>query len=146
MVVRFGKKPEAEVTKQAVSQKVQAQKQAGWDFKIAHVQLNNNKLQFDDDNKPRLNQGLDFGHLSSDSLTLYVDNFVMNTDSVGGNITKGTVREKSGLEIDALQGDLLYAYNQTYLRNLYIKTPGSEIQRNAELKYASYDALSKNSF
>jgi translocation and assembly module TamB len=89
-------------------------------------------------------QGLDFGHLSSDSLTLYADNFVMNNDSIGAKIIKGTVREKSGLEIDALQGDLLYAYNQTYLRNLYIKTPGSQIQRNAELKYASYDALTKD--
>ena len=144
MIVRFGKKPEAEVTKQAVNQKVQAQKQAGWDFKIAHVQLNNNKLQFDDDNKPHVNNALDFGHLSSEGLTLYADNFVMNNDSVGAKITKGSVKEKSGFEIDELHGDLLYAYNQTYLRNLFIKTPGSQIQRNAELHYASYDALTND--
>ena len=144
MVVRFGRKPEAEVTKQAVNQKVQAQKQAGWDFKIAHLQLENNKLKFDDDNKPALKYGLDYSHINGDSLSLVVDNFVMNPDSVAGKITRGTIREKSGFELDALQGDILYAYNQTYLRNIYIKTPGSQIQRNAELRYASFDALTND--
>jgi translocation and assembly module TamB len=144
IAIRFGKKPGAQVVKQAVNQKVQAEKQAGWDFKIAHLQLENNKLKFDDDNKPTLNYGMDYSHINTDNLSLVVDNFVMNTDSTAGRITKGTIREKSGLEIDALRGDILYASTQTYLRNIYIKTPGSEIQRSAELRYASFDALTND--
>lgn len=141
IAIRFGKKPEAKIIKKEVKQEVQAQKQAGWDFKIAHLQLKKNKLKFDDDSKPALNYGMDFSHLNSDGLSLDVDDFVMNTDSIAGKITKGTVREKSGFELDALQGDILYASNQAYLKNVYIKTPGSEIQRSAELRYASLDAL-----
>ena len=144
IAIRFGRKPEAQVVKKEVKQEVKAQKQAGWDFKIAHIQLENNKLKFDDDNKPELNYGLDYSHINSEDLSLDVDNFVMNTDSIAGKITKGTMKEKSGLELDALHGDILYASNQTYLRNLYIKTPGSEIQRSAELHYASFDALTND--
>jgi hypothetical protein len=143
IAIRFGKKPEAELVKKQVKQEVEAQKQAGWDFQIANLDLENNKLQFDDDNKPRLNYGLDYAHINADDLSLSIDNFVMNDDSIAARVSKGTVREKSGLELDALQGDILYASNQTYLRNIYIKTQGSEIQRSAEMRYASSDALSK---
>lgn len=141
IAVRLGKAPGAQVVKKEAKQEVQAQKQAGWDFKIAQLRLENNDLKFDDDNKPALKYGMDFSHLNGEDLTLDLDNFVMNTDSVAGKITKGTVKEKSGFELDALQGDFLYASNQTYLRNIYIKTPGSEIQRSAEARYASFDAL-----
>ncbi|HTM92831.1 MAG TPA: translocation/assembly module TamB domain-containing protein [Flavisolibacter sp.] len=143
IAIRFGRKPEAQVVKKQVAQEVQAQKQAGWDFKIANLNLEKNKLQFDDDNKPKLNYGLDYGHINAENLSLSIDNFVMNDDSTAARINKGTVREKSGLELEALQGDILYASNQTYLRNIYIKTPGSEIQRSAEMRYASFDALTK---
>ena len=144
ITMRLGKKPAAEVVATQAKQEVAAQKQAGWDFRIAHIQLDNNALQFDNDNNPRQPYGIDYGHILSDSLTLYADRFVMNTDSVGLTITKGKVREKSGLKIDALEGDILYASNQTYVRNLYIKTPGSEIRRGFALQYASLDDLTKH--
>lgn len=142
--VRLGKKEAAKVVAKEAKQEVVAQKQAGWDFRIAHLQLDNNAIQFDNDNNPRQKYGLDYGHIQSDSLTLYADNFVMNNDSVGLKITQGKVREKSGLKIEAMRGDILYASRQTYLKDLYIKTPGSEIQRGAALQYASLDALTKD--
>ena len=144
IAVRFGKKQAAQAVKQQVNQEVEAQKQAGWDFKIANLDLENNKLLFDDDNKPRLNYGLDYAHINAENLSLDVDNFVMKPDSIAVKINKGTVKEKSGFQLDNLQGDILYASNQTYLKNIYIKTPGSEIQKSAEMHYASFDALSKD--
>jgi translocation and assembly module TamB len=143
IAIRFGRKQEAQIVKKQVKQEVEAQKQAGWDFKIANLDLENNKLQFDDDNKARMNYGLDYAHINAGDLSLSIDNFVMNGDSIAAKINRGTVKEKSGFELDALQGDILYASNQTYLRNIYIKTPGSEIQRSAEMRYASFDAFTK---
>jgi len=144
IAVRFGKKPGAQVVKKQVNQEVKAQKQAGWDFKIANLDLANNKLRFDDDNKPKLNYGLDYAHLNAENLSLDVDEFIMKPDSIAAKINKGSVKEKSGFELNALQGEILYTSNQTLLKNLYIKTPGSEIQRSAQLRYASFDALSKD--
>jgi hypothetical protein len=144
IAVRMGKTQAAKVVAKEAKQEIAAQKQAGWDFRIAHLQLDNNSLQFDNDNMPRQAYGVDYNHILGDSLTLYADRFVMNTDSVGLNITKGKVHEKSGLKIDALQGDILYASNQTYIKDLYIKTPGSEIKKGFAMQYASLDALTKS--
>jgi hypothetical protein len=53
------------------------------------------------------------------------------------------MKEKSGFQLNELRGDLLYANNQSYLKNFYIKTPGTEIKRDLVLEYASFDALTK---
>jgi len=142
--IRLGKKEEAREVAKEAKQEVEAQKTQGWDFRADKVQVDNNTLQFDNDNLPKQNYGLDYAHLLANDLNLHVDNLVFNTDSTGGTITQGSVKEKSGFVLEALQGDVLYAYNQTYLKNLYIKTPGTELRRSLQLEYASYEALTKN--
>ena len=144
VVIRLGKKEAAKVVEEEIEQEVEAQKKAGWDFRIANAFLNNNTFRFDNDNKPELNYGMDYAHLLGDSLTLHVENFILNTDSIGGKITKGSFREKSGFELEELRGDVLYAFNQSYLKDLYIKTPGTEIERNILLTYSSYEALAES--
>lgn len=142
--IKLGKKEAAKIVEKEVEQEVVAQKQAGWDFKIGKLNIDNNKLQFDNDNHPKLAQGIDFSHMLADSLTFHVEDFVMNTDSVAAKITEGSFKEKSGFVLDELHGDVLYANNQSYLKDLLIKTPGSEIKRSLILQYASFDALMQN--
>ena len=83
------RKEAAKVVEEEIEQEVEAQKKAGWDFRIGRVSLNNNRLQFDNDNKPQARYGMDYSHLLGDSLTLHIENFVLNTDSIGGKITRG---------------------------------------------------------
>lgn len=142
--IRLGKKEATKVVKKEVKQEVVAQKAAGWNFKVAQVQFNNNSIQFDDDNQRQATYGMDYAHLHATGLTLHVNDFVMSPDSTGGKILDGTFREKSGFVLNSLKGNVLYAYNQTYLQDLYIKTPGSEIRRSAVLKYPSFEALTNN--
>jgi translocation and assembly module TamB len=142
--VRLGNKQGAAVVKEGVSQEVAAESTAGWDFRVDRVRFENNDIRYDDDSKPALSNGMDFAHLKFDDLTLFADNFILSNDSTGANITRGSVREKSGFVLKELQGDLLYANNQSYLKNLLIKTPGSEIKRGLTLQYASLEELSKH--
>jgi translocation and assembly module TamB len=143
-VIRLGETEGAKQVKKEVKQEAEVQSMIGWDFRVNEVQLNNNRLRYDDENAPRQSYGLDYAHIAADSLTLHLNDFVMNDDSIGADITKGTVKEQSGFELDALNGNVMYASHQTYLKDLYIKTPGSEIQRKAELRYASFDALAND--
>ncbi|MEI6949578.1 translocation/assembly module TamB domain-containing protein [Paraflavisolibacter sp. H34] len=139
--IRLGKKPGAQVVKKEIQQEVEAQKQAFWRIRVDDIKLNNNNIKFDDDNQPRLAYGMDYAHLDADSLTLHMQDFVMNTDSIGGQITRGFMREKSGFKLDALEGKLLYAAKQSYIKDLRLKTPGTELQRDVLLTYSSYAAL-----
>ena len=142
--VRLGKTKEAQIVKQEAKKEVVAQQQAGWGFIVGNLSLNNNTIQFDDDNKPALKQGIDYSHLSANDLTLEADNLFMTPDSIAVSVKKGSVKEKSGLTLDQFSGDIVYANKQSYVRNLYIKTPGSEIKKALVVNYPSMDALTKH--
>ena len=143
-IVRLGKTKAAQIVKQEAKKEVVAQQQAGWGFIVGNLSLNNNTIQFDDDNKPALKQGIDYSHLSANDLTLEADNLVMTPDSIAVSVKKGSVKEKSGLTLDQFSGDIVYANKQSYVRNLYIKTPGSEIKKALVVNYPSMDALTKH--
>ncbi|MFN2458474.1 MAG: hypothetical protein ABR502_09755, partial [Chitinophagaceae bacterium] len=144
--IRVGKEEEAKKLAAELGKEVKAQAQNDWSFRVDKIAINNNAIQFDNENKRPKSFGtaIDYAHLRADSLTLHIDNLVFNKDSIGGQITRGFFHEKNGFRLDALEGDLLYAYNQAYLKNALIKTPGSELKRNILLEYESYDALAKN--
>jgi hypothetical protein len=65
----------------------------------------------------------------------------LSPDSIAGSITRGEFKEQSGFVLNELHGDFLYANNQAYLKDLLLRTPGSEIKRYALLSYGSYQAL-----
>ena len=143
-LVRLGKTKQAQIVKQEAKKEVIAQQQAGWGFIVGNLNLNNNSIQYDDDNEPVLKKGIDYSHLSATDLTLDADNLVMTPDSITVSIKKGSVKEKSGLTLDQFNGDILYASNQSHVRNLYIKTPGSEIKKDIVVNYPSLEALTKH--
>ncbi|HYO21355.1 MAG TPA: hypothetical protein VER36_03050, partial [Flavisolibacter sp.] len=140
--ISIGNEQQAKALGKEIGQEVKAQTtQKSWSIRVDDLQLNNNDIRFDDNTKPRLAHGMDYAHLNGSGLTLHVKNLIFNSDSIGGQITRGSLREKSGFQLDALRADLLYAYNQSYIKDLYLKTPGTELKREVLLTYSSYQAL-----
>ncbi|MFI5131049.1 MAG: translocation/assembly module TamB domain-containing protein [Chitinophagales bacterium] len=142
--IRLGRKQEAREVVQEVKQEVESQSEAGWDIKVVSLDFNNSSLQFDNDNSPRQTNGIDYSHLKLAGLTLQIDDLLLNQDSIGGKIRKGEFKEQSGFVLNELQADVLYANNQAYLKDLLLRTPGSEVKRYALLRYDSYKAFARN--
>ncbi|MBK5271499.1 MAG: hypothetical protein JJE22_10845, partial [Bacteroidia bacterium] len=142
--IRFGKNEEAKVVVKEAKQEAQSQAEAGWRIRVASINLNNNNLQFDDDNSPRLKSGMDYSHLATEGLTLQMNDFLFTSDSITGKINKGSFKEHSGFVLNELKTDFLYSNNEAYLKDLYIKTPGTELQRSAVLHYASIEAMQQD--
>ncbi|WP_132055859.1 translocation/assembly module TamB domain-containing protein [Pseudocnuella soli] len=143
-VIRMGKSAGAKVVEKEVAQEVEAQQVLGYDFRVGQLRLNNNNIKFDNDNEPRAPRGMDYAHLDAKALTLHADGLVITPDSMAARISRGSVQEKSGFNLQELQGNLLYAYNGAHLQDLYIKTPGTELRRDLTLKYSSFEALMNN--
>ena len=142
--IKLGKKETAKVVAKEVKQEAKSQAEAGWKIYVSNIDLQNNNLQFDNDNEPRTKYGIDYSHIKADSLTLKASDLVMTVDSIGGKINKANFREQSGFVLQELNGEILYANTQTYVKDLYLKTPGTELKRSASLTYSSYDDLAKN--
>ena len=141
--IRFGK-TQVNSSDTAAAAPASGDTAPGWRVQLSSLELNNNNFKFDDDNAPRAKQGMDYMHLKAEALTLHASGFIYNNDSVAAIIKKGTFREQSGFTLQQLQTDFLYSGTQAYLKNFYIKTPGTELRRNAAISYASLAALQKN--
>ena len=143
-VIRLGKKEAAKEVVKQVEQEVQSQAQKNWKFVVSKIRLNDNNIQFDNDNMPRVSGGMDYAHLKAEGLTLHANNFVFTMDSIAGEITKGQVTEQSGFQLNTLETKFMYAAKGAYLEDLLIETPGSVIRRSAAVQYPSMEALQKD--
>ena len=139
--IRLGKKEEARVVVKEVEQEAKSQVEAGWRILASTVNIANNTFQFDNDNNPRTGYGIDYGHMKGDSLTLEVDDLLLSYDSIAGKIKKANFKEQSGFVLNELQADFLYSNTQTYIKDLLLKTPGTELKRYASLTYSSFKDL-----
>ena len=142
--IRLGKTESAKEVEKQVKQEVQSQAQNDWKFVVSKVRLNNNNIQFDNDNIPRITSGMDYAHLKAEGLTLHANDFLFTMDSIAAEITKGQVIEQSGFRLNTLETKFMYAAKGAYLEDLLIETPGTVIRRSAVLRYPSLEALQKD--
>ena len=142
--IRFGKKEQAKVVIKEAKQEAKSQVEAGWRIFASSIDLENNSLQFDNDNNSRLKYGIDYGHFKSDSVTLKANDLLLSVDSVAGKIKEASFKEQSGFVLDELQGEFLYANTQAFVKDLVLKTPGTELKRSASLSYKSFKDLNEN--
>src|SRR6218665_1689022 len=110
-------------------------------FTVNSLNLDQVAVKFDDDNAPRQSYGVDYFHLNAAIPQLAVDRFVFTNDSVAGIIARASMKEQSGFELDQLRADFLYTGNQAYIKDLYLKTPGTEIKREIGMRYSSIESL-----
>jgi hypothetical protein len=142
--IRFGKKEQAKVVIKEVKQEAKSQAEAGWRIFASTVNFKDNSLQFDNDNNPRVKYGIDYAHFKGDSVTLEANDLLLSADSISGKIKKGSFKEQSGFVLNELQGEFLYANTQTFVKDLVLKTPGTELKRSASLTYNSFNDLTEN--
>src|SRR5688500_14243563 len=142
--IRIGKQETVEVVAKEIEQEVKSEAQNNMRAVVNKIRLNNNDLQFDNENAPRVKGSMDYSHINADDLTLHVDDFIFKIDSIAGNITRGSVKEQSCFQLNRLETEFLYAANQAYLNYLIVETPGTRLQRSVALSYPSLEALQKD--
>jgi translocation and assembly module TamB len=139
--IRIGKKEQARIVVKEAEQEVKSQAEAGWRISVESLDLVNNSLQFDNDNNSRVKNGMDYGHLKAEALTLQANDFILSSDSIAGKISKAEFKEQSGFVLNQLSAEFLYTGNEAWLKDLYLQTPGTELKRNALIRYASIESL-----
>ena len=113
-----------------------------WKVKMNNVDINKLAFEYHDNSAKETPQGLDYSNLDLNHVNLEAKNFYYSNDTISGNIKSFNLKEKlSGLEIDSLTTNFLYASTSFYLKNLYLKTPDSRVQDKVVLDYPSLNAL-----
>jgi len=137
----FAKKQKAKAAIDTVAETV---KSPGWNVKVNEIKLVNNDLRYDDFNSPAQPKGLDYAHLDVKDLNIDLQQFLFSDDNIAGALKSGSFKEKSGFGIQQFRTNFAYGSQQTYLRNLYLKTSNTLLRDELVLKYKNLDQLSKD--
>jgi translocation and assembly module TamB len=109
--------------------------------KVGEIKLENNDIRYDDFNSPAIPKGLDYAHLNIKDLNVDLQDFLFSPENIAGALKSASFKEKSGFRLDALRTNFAYGDRETYLRNLYLKTPNTLLRDELSLRYKNPDQL-----
>lgn len=115
-----------------------------WKFELVSLDLENNQLAYDDNNKPAIKKGIDYSHLLIDSLNLKGQNLSFTPAEYKGNLNNLSFKEQSGLNLKKLQTTFLYSDTVAYLKDIFLQTDQTLLRNNITLAYPSVASLSKS--
>ncbi|QEC68769.1 translocation/assembly module TamB [Panacibacter ginsenosidivorans] len=142
--IELGKSQQAIVAKQEIKKEAAAQANNPWKIEVAGIALDNNQLNYNDNNFKRIPQGIDYNHIAITGFSLAVKDLAITPAEYKGMLAKLNFKEQSGLEVKELHTNFLYNDKEAMLKSLVLKTGNSVINTNLQAKYPSIDAVIKN--
>ena len=115
-----------------------------WSVKSNKTDISKIDFKFDDNNANHLKKGIDYRHLDLKDFNFQADKISYNPKTISGKITAFSVKDTSGFSVQALKTDFFYGEKGASLRNLYLKTPQTEIKNQVIVGYSSINTLTKN--
>ncbi len=116
----------------------------GWNVKLKQADLSDIDFRFDDENSPKVAKGIDYKHLDLSGFNLKATNVSYSPEVISGNVQTLKMRDKSGVAIEELKTEFYYGPKQAYAKNLYLKTPKTEVRDKLVAGYPSLESLSEN--
>ena len=117
---------------------------SNWKVKIKKANLKKVDFKFDDGSSVSTNKGVDYKHLDIQNFNLNAENIDYSDQNTSGKINSLTVKDKSGLKIQALKTDFNYNNNGVSLKNLDLKTPQTSLKDEVIVGYASVRSIQEN--
>jgi translocation and assembly module TamB len=146
LYAEFAKKAKAEATKDTIAKAANApaDETPGWHVKVGDIKLVNNDVRYDDFNSPKIPKGLDYAHLNVKDLNVALQDFIFSPEKIAGEFKSGSFKDQSGFTLQELRTNFAYGDKETYLRNLFVKTPKTLLRDELSLRYNSLEDLTKD--
>ncbi|KQS42169.1 translocation/assembly module TamB [Pedobacter sp. Leaf194] len=111
---------------------------------IKNISLAENNVQFDNLGAKAAAKGMDFNHLKITGLTFGAGDVSYSAAGIKANVKNGSLKEKSGFQLNELKGNAVYNDKQIKLSNFILRTPNTNIENATELNFTSMDDLTKH--
>ncbi|NBL64178.1 translocation/assembly module TamB [Flavobacterium sp. NST-5] len=115
-----------------------------WRVKLANSSIQNINFKFNDENSPKVSQGIDFKHLNISNLNLKAKDLYYSKDTIYGNIAQFSIKDQSGLDLQRFETDFFYGPKRATLKNLLVKTPQTSLQDAIQVTYQNISEISDN--
>ncbi len=111
-----------------------------WLFAAKQLNIQRTQVRFDDNNKPARG-GLDFAHLDAKNINAAVSGFRYSRDTISARVSQFAFMDKGGFTLDTTHVNFLFSDTLLSATELYVKTPGTLIQKSIRLRYNRVAAI-----
>ncbi len=118
--------------------------ETGWRVNLDDVNLATVSFKIDNESVPHLAKGMDYAHLYAQGLALKAGGILYSSDTISGSIKHLAVNEQAGLNLKELRTNFIYSSKGGMLRDLYLQTDHTVLQKYLSVSYPSLEALKTN--
>ena len=106
--------------------------------------LQNVNVFFNNGDGINTTKSLNTNHLDIKQLSGTFNDLAVKGSEISGEVKKAVFTEASGFVLEELSAKFKYSETETFLQDLYLKTPNTLLQRSFKLQYTTIDDLSEN--
>ncbi|MEO6830720.1 MAG: translocation/assembly module TamB domain-containing protein [Chitinophagaceae bacterium] len=131
-VITLGNSAAAHEVETKVNTGAKAQVSNPWRFTVADLDLDNNNIKFDNNQRPHAKKGMDYAHLDVKNLVVSAKELSFTPTSYSGDIKQLSFSEQCGINLKKLQTSFFYGDHGVQLKNLMVETDKTLIQNDIE--------------
>ncbi len=114
-------------------------------YRVGRFDWKDGRFNYDDRFKP-YSRGLDYAHVALSDVFLGIDSFGYQAHRLGLQVRQLAFREKSGLRLTELSGQIAMDSVKLYLHRLQLRTPESSLSVNLDMDLNSFDSRRPGTF
>lgn len=107
-------------------------------YKVGKVHLEDGKANYNVAGKPSV-KGIDANHLAVSNLNIDAENVYYSNDGLMLDINSCSLKEKSGLNVEKLNGQLALDSTSVHLPDFYMQTPDSRLKAKVDMDLNTFD-------
>ncbi len=115
-----------------------------WKVKISTIKFKEVAFKYDNNNYASIQKGIDYNHVALQNINLNAEALSYTSKNSSGIVNSLTVKDKSGLNIQALKTNFNYNDQGVSLKNLYAKTPQTSLKDEVIVGYPSVTTIQEN--
>ena len=109
-------------------------------YKVGSVDWVNGALKYDRNYQPRI-EGLDYNHIALSNISIGIDNIYFHDPTLKLNLRQLALKEKSGLQVTEMNGQLSLVDGNIRLPRFRLKTPESDVYMELDFPKSVMDSI-----
>lgn len=109
------------------------------DYKVGKLDIKDGRIRYDDKTKTHARSGLDSNHIDAKDVNVSMENISYKEPKLSANLKSASFKEKSGIDVRNVSGQLAMDDQKLKLKNASVKTPDSSISADFDMDMNTFD-------
>ena len=108
-------------------------------YEVGKLDLKDGQVKYDNKNTTHARSGFDSNHIDAKDVNMSMEDISFQSPKMSAKLKRASLREKSGIELKNVSGDLAMDDKTLHIKNATVKTPDSSIKADFDMDLNTFD-------